>query len=126
MYDAYSAHLHAPGPALPRRAADTGAIGGSASQEFHVLADSGEDAIAFSRCDDYAANLELAEALPPRDPRAAAPERACARSRRPARARSRTSRALLKVPAAQLLKTLVVDGARRRARRAACCAATTS
>ncbi len=44
--------------------ADTGAIGGSASHEFHVLADSGEDAIAFSDRSDYAANVELAEALP--------------------------------------------------------------
>ncbi len=46
-------------------AADTGAIGGNTSHEFHVLADSGEDAIAFSDQSDYAANVELAEALPP-------------------------------------------------------------
>src|SRR5699024_4845021 len=45
--------------------ADTGAIGGSASHEFHVLADSGEDAIAFSDGSDYAANVELAEAMSP-------------------------------------------------------------
>jgi prolyl-tRNA synthetase len=45
--------------------ADTGSIGGSASQEFHVLADSGEDAIAFSDGDEYAANLEMAEAVAP-------------------------------------------------------------
>ena len=51
--------------------ADTGAIGGSASHEFHVLADSGEDAIAFSDASDYAANTELAEALAP-GPRAPA------------------------------------------------------
>ena len=44
--------------------ADTGAIGGRASHEFHVLADAGEDAIAFSDSSDYAANIELAEALP--------------------------------------------------------------
>jgi prolyl-tRNA synthetase len=44
--------------------ADTGSIGGKASHEFHVLADSGEDAIAFSDTSDYAANVELAEALP--------------------------------------------------------------
>ncbi len=47
--------------------ADSGAIGGSTSQEFHVLADSGEDAIAFSDSGDYAANIEMAEALPPSD-----------------------------------------------------------
>ncbi len=44
--------------------ADTGSIGGRASHEFHVLADSGEDAIVFSDASDYAANIELAEALP--------------------------------------------------------------
>ncbi len=48
-------------------AADTGSIGGNASHEFHVLADAGEDAIAFSTESDYAANVELAEALPPKD-----------------------------------------------------------
>jgi prolyl-tRNA synthetase len=46
--------------------ADTGAIGGSGSHEFHVLAESGEDAIAFSNASDYAANVEKAEALAPR------------------------------------------------------------
>ena len=45
--------------------ADSGAIGGALSHEFHVLAESGEDAIAFSDASDYAANVELAEALPP-------------------------------------------------------------
>ncbi len=53
--------------------ADSGAIGGDASQEFHVLADSGEDAIAFSDGSDYAANVEMAEAAAP-GPRAAASE----------------------------------------------------
>ncbi len=52
-------------------AADTGSIGGSASHEFHVLADSGEDAIAFSTGSDYAANVELAEAVAPAGERAA-------------------------------------------------------
>ncbi len=47
--------------------ADTGAIGGSASHEFHVLADSGEDAIAFSDQSNYAANVEMAEAIAPAD-----------------------------------------------------------
>nr|WP_298132836.1 proline--tRNA ligase [uncultured Pseudoxanthomonas sp.] len=53
--------------------ADSGAIGGDASQEFHVLADSGEDAIAFSTGSDYAANVEAAQAAAP-GPRAAASE----------------------------------------------------
>ncbi|MDD3379650.1 MAG: proline--tRNA ligase [Rugosibacter sp.] len=47
-------------------AADTGSIGGTGSHEFHVLADSGEDAIAFCPASDYAANVELAEALAPK------------------------------------------------------------
>ena len=52
-------------------AADTGSIGGSGSHEFHVLADAGEDTIAFSTGSDYAANVELAEALPDRNERPA-------------------------------------------------------
>ncbi len=52
--------------------ADTGSIGGAFSHEFHVLAESGEDDIAFSNASDYAANIEKAEALPPVTPRAAA------------------------------------------------------
>ncbi len=55
-------------------AADTGAIGGTGSHEFHVLADSGEDAIAFNPASDYAANVEMAEALAPATPRAAPTE----------------------------------------------------
>ncbi len=54
--------------------ADTGAIGGTGSHEFHVLADSGEDAIAFCPDSNYAANVEMAEALAPAAPRAAAQE----------------------------------------------------
>ncbi|MEZ5454555.1 MAG: proline--tRNA ligase [Lysobacteraceae bacterium] len=54
--------------------ADSGAIGGNASQEFHVLADSGEDLLAYSLDSDYAANVEKAEALPPAGPRPAASE----------------------------------------------------
>jgi len=54
--------------------ADTGSIGGSGSHEFHVLASSGEDDIAFSDSSDYAANVELAEALPPANLRADATE----------------------------------------------------
>ncbi|AYD44970.1 proline--tRNA ligase [Yersinia rochesterensis] len=54
--------------------ADTGSIGGSASHEFQVLADSGEDDIVFSTGSDYAANIEFAEALAPAQPRAAAAE----------------------------------------------------
>jgi len=55
-------------------AADTGSIGGSGSHEFHVLADSGEDAIAFSNASGYAANVELAEAVAPSGERRPATE----------------------------------------------------
>ena len=54
--------------------ADTGSIGGEASHEFHVLADSGEDDIAFSTDSDFAANIELAEAVAPRSERPVASE----------------------------------------------------
>src|SRR5690606_27371002 len=65
MYDAYTRIFTRLGLKFRAVFADTGAIGGSASLEFHVLADSGEDAIAFASGSDYAANVELAEALAP-------------------------------------------------------------
>jgi len=73
MYDTYGRIFTRLGLKFRAVFADTGAIGGSASHEFHVLADSGEDAIAFSDGSDYAANVELAEAIAP-GPRAAAGE----------------------------------------------------
>lgn len=72
MYDAYSRIFTRLGLKFRAVNADTGAIGGSASHEFHVLADSGEDAIAFSDASQYAANVEMAEALAPATPRPAA------------------------------------------------------
>jgi len=74
MYDTYSRIFTRLGLQFRAVAADTGAIGGSGSHEFHVLADSGEDALAFCPDSDYAANVELAEALAPTTPRAAASE----------------------------------------------------
>ena len=78
--------------------ADTGAIGGSASEEFQVLAASGEDAIAVSDADEFAANVELAPALPPTAPRAAAERSRSSASPPPARAPSTELSALLQVP----------------------------
>src|SRR5512145_3279708 len=72
MYDAYTRIFTRLQLRFRAVRADTGSIGGNASQEFHVLADSGEDAIAFSDGDDYAANLEMAEALAPAGSRGAA------------------------------------------------------
>ena len=72
MYAAYTRIFTRLGLKFRAVSADTGAIGGSASHEFHVLADSGEDAIAFSTGSEYAANIEMAEAVAPSDARAAA------------------------------------------------------
>ncbi|HVH33243.1 MAG TPA: proline--tRNA ligase, partial [Tahibacter sp.] len=72
MYEAYSRIFTRLGLKFRAVQADTGAIGGNASHEFHVLAESGEDAIAFSDGSDYAANVEKAEALAPGQERPAA------------------------------------------------------
>jgi len=65
MHNAYSTIFSRIGLDFRAVLADTGSIGGSASHEFHVLAESGEDDIAFSNSSDYAANVELAEAIAP-------------------------------------------------------------
>ncbi len=90
--------------------ADTGSIGGSYSHEFHVLADSGEDAIAFASGSDYAANVEMAEALAPpgeRPPPAAPLERVAT----PGRHTIAEVSAFLQLSPQQTLKTLLVQGA---------------
>ena len=110
MYDAYTRIFTRTGLTFRAVRADSGAIGGDVSQEFHVLADSGEDAIAFSDGDDYAANLEAAIALPP--------TRAPPRPQGAARRKSSTPGAktiedlsrFLKIEPARCLKTLIVEG----------------
>jgi prolyl-tRNA synthetase len=67
MFDTYCRIFERLGLKYRSVAADTGAIGGTGSHEFHVLADSGEDAIAYCPESDYAANIELAEAVAPQD-----------------------------------------------------------
>jgi len=89
--------------------ADPGAIGGTGSEEFHVLAESGEDAILFSDGDSYAANVEMAVALPPQAPRPAA-RATLAEVATPGAKTIEEVTQLLKLPAAQLVKTLLVDG----------------
>ena len=69
MFDTYSRICTRLGLKFRAVAADTGSIGGSGSHEFHVLADSGEDALAYCPTSDFAANVELAEALAPASPR---------------------------------------------------------
>ncbi|QCO66930.1 proline--tRNA ligase [Luteimonas yindakuii] len=89
--------------------ADTGAIGGSASHEFHVLADSGEDAIAFSTATDYAANVELAQAAEPAA--RAAPSEDMRRVETPTQKTCDDVAALLGIPLARTVRTVAVMGA---------------
>jgi prolyl-tRNA synthetase len=109
MYQAYSRVFTRLGLTFRAVQADTGAIGGNASHEFQVLADSGEDAIAFSDGSDYAANLEKAEALAP----AAARPAAAATLQRvdtPTQKTIDDVSAFLKVSPRQCVKTLLVRG----------------
>ena len=88
-------------------AADTGAIGGTGSHEFHVLADSGEDVIAYGVDSDYAANVELAEALAPATARAPASQ-PMSRVATPGQHNIEEVSAFLKLPAKRIVKTLMV------------------
>jgi prolyl-tRNA synthetase len=87
--------------------ADTGAIGGSRSHEFQVIADTGEDAIAYCPQSDYAANIELAEALPLIASRAAAAE-AMVKTPTPGKAKCEDVAALLNLPLARTVKSIVL------------------
>jgi prolyl-tRNA synthetase len=110
MYAAYSRIFSRIGLDFRAVQADTGSIGGNASHEFHVLASSGEDAIAFSDSSDYAANVELAEAVAPQGDRPAASE-AMASVDTPQKHTIEEVSEFLNKPASQCLKTLLVEGA---------------
>jgi prolyl-tRNA synthetase len=107
MHAAYSRIFERLGLKFRAVAADPGAIGGTGSHEFHVLADSGEDAIAFHPESDYAANVELAEALPPRTPRPA-PAQKMRKVATPGQHTIEQVSAFLEVPAERIVKTLMV------------------
>jgi prolyl-tRNA synthetase len=109
MFDAYSRIFTRIGLNFRAVQADGGSIGGSTTQEFHVLADSGEDAIAFSDADDYAANLEMAATIAPTAPRAAASE-ALTKIPTPNARTIAELGAQLGVDASRCVKTLLVDG----------------
>jgi prolyl-tRNA synthetase len=109
MFDAYTRIFTRIGLNFRAVQADGGSIGGSTTQEFHVLADSGEDAIVFSDGDDYAANLEMAATLAPTAPRPAATLALTKIPTPNARTIAELS-AQLGVTAAQCVKTLLVDG----------------
>jgi prolyl-tRNA synthetase len=107
MYDAYTRVFSRLGLTFRAVAADTGAIGGSASHEFHVLADSGEDLIAYCPDSDYAANVELAEALAPATPRTA-PQEAMREVDTPKQTTCEDVAALLDIPLARTVKLIAV------------------
>ena len=108
MYDTYSRIFTRLGLKFRAVAADTGAIGGSASHEFHVLADSGEDSIAYSDASGYAANVELAEAVAP-GPRPAAAE-ALREVETPIQKTCEDVAALLGIPLARTVKSVALMG----------------
>ena len=109
MYDAYTRIFTRTGLRFRAVRADSGAIGGDVSQEFHVLADSGEDAIVFSDGDDYAANLEAAAALPPAEPRPA-PREELRKVPTPGARTIEDLARFLKIDPARCVKTLIVEG----------------
>ena len=107
MYDTYTRIFTRIGLQFRAVAADTGSIGGTGSHEFHVLADSGEDAIAYCPDSGYAANVELAEALAPEAPRASAGA-TMQRVPTPGKTRCEDVAALLAVPLEQTVKAVAV------------------
>jgi prolyl-tRNA synthetase len=107
MFDAYVRIFDRMGLTYRAVAADTGAIGGSASHEFQVIADTGEDAIAYCPGSDYAANVELAEALALIAQRAA-PAEPLAKTPTPGKARCEDVAQLLGLPLARTVKSLVL------------------
>jgi len=107
MSDAYRAIFDRFGLQYRAVAADTGAIGGDMSQEFQVIADTGEDAIVYCPTSDYAANIEMAEALAPAAPRAA-PQQALSKTPTPGKSTCEDVAALLGLPLQQTVKSLVL------------------
>ncbi len=107
MFDAYSRIFTRMGLGFRAVAADTGAIGGSASHEFQVIADTGEDAIAYCPTSDFAANIELAEALPLIASRAPASE-SLAKTPTPNRSTCAEVAEFLGLPLERTVKSLVL------------------
>lgn len=109
MHKAYSAIFTRLGLDFRPVLADTGSIGGSHSHEFHVLAASGEDDIAFSTESDYAANVEMAEAIAPEGSRPS-PSETMQEVATPGQHSIEQVSTFLDVPAASVVKTLIVQG----------------
>lgn len=109
MYDAYSAIFTRLGLTFRAVEADTGSIGGNHSHEFQVLAEAGEDTIAYSDESNYAANIEMAEALAPSEQRGPAGE-AYSKAPTPGCHTVDEAAQALKMDANNVLKSLVVRG----------------
>ena len=109
MHAAYTAIFERLGLTFRVVLADSGEIGGSKSQEFHVIADSGEDAIAYSDSDDYASNIETAATFPPQGDRPAA-GRELEKIATPGVKTIEDLCKLLDIEASQTIKTLIVEG----------------
>ena len=107
MYQAYCRIFDRFGLQYRAVAADTGAIGGDASHEFQVIADTGEDALVYSTGSDYAANIELAEALPLIE-RRAAPSAALVKAPTPGKSTCEDVAQLLGVPLQHTVKSLAL------------------
>jgi prolyl-tRNA synthetase len=109
MYDTYHRIFNRLGLKFRAVAADTGSIGGTGSHEFHVIAETGEDDIAYCPDSDYAANVELAEAVAPAMPRPAATA-ALTKVPTPGAKTIAELTAFLKIPAETTVKAIVVEG----------------
>jgi prolyl-tRNA synthetase len=107
MYDAYVAIFNRFGLQFRAVAADNGAIGGSGSHEFHVIADTGEDALVYSPESDYAANMEAAEAVALSTSRPAAAQ-TLTKTPTPGKAKCEHVAELLNLPLAQTIKSIVL------------------
>jgi prolyl-tRNA synthetase len=107
MYDAYTRIFTRMGLTFRAVAADTGNIGGKASHEFQVIADTGEDAIAYCPASEYAANIEMAEALP-LVARRAAPQEPLTKTPTPGKEKCEDVAELLGLPLARTVKSIVL------------------
>ena len=107
MYDTYTRIFTRLGLRFRAVSADPGAIGGTGSQEFHVLAESGEDALAVCPQSDYAANVELAEALAPAGARKA-PAEPMKKVPTPGKTRCEDVAELLRLPLQKTVKAIAV------------------
>ncbi|KWH36166.1 proline--tRNA ligase [Burkholderia stagnalis] len=107
MYDAYVRIFTRLGLEFRPVAADSGSIGGNFSHEFHVIADTGEDSIAYCPTSEFAANVEAAEALPLIAERAAAAE-PMAKVATPGKAKCEAVAELMGIPLARTIKSIVL------------------